>query len=63
MASRFRWLSLFLLAVGLCLPRLALAAPGADAFTRALAKGPLYAALAALVGGLAVSLTPCVLAI
>jgi thiol:disulfide interchange protein DsbD len=31
-----------------------------DAFTQALAKGPLYAALAALVGGLAVSLTPCV---
>src|SRR6185436_2729363 len=34
--------------------------PAADAFTRALAKGPLYAALAALVGGMAVSLTPCV---
>lgn len=31
-----------------------------DAFTRALSRGPLYAALAALVGGLAVSLTPCV---
>lgn len=40
-------------------PQVALAAPD-DAFTRALAKGPLYAALAALVGGLAVSLTPCV---
>jgi thiol:disulfide interchange protein DsbD len=36
-----------------------LAAPS-DAFTQALAKGPIYAALAALVGGLAVSLTPCV---
>lgn len=31
-----------------------------DVFTEALAKGPLYAALTALVGGLAVSLTPCV---
>lgn len=31
-----------------------------DAFTRALAKGPLYAGLAALAGGLLVSLTPCV---
>jgi thiol:disulfide interchange protein DsbD len=33
---------------------------GGDAFTRALAKGPVYAGLAALVGGLLVSLTPCV---
>ncbi|MEI9948136.1 MAG: cytochrome c biogenesis protein CcdA [Pseudomonadota bacterium] len=32
----------------------------ADAFTRALAKGPLYAALAAFAGGFVVSLTPCV---
>jgi thiol:disulfide interchange protein DsbD len=39
---------------------LAHAAPAADAFTRALDKGPLYAALAAFAGGLAVSLTPCV---
>jgi thiol:disulfide interchange protein DsbD len=39
---------------------LAQAASGQDAFTRALAKGPLYAALAAFAGGLAVSLTPCV---
>lgn len=31
-----------------------------DAFTEALAQGPLYAALAALAGGLLVSLTPCV---
>jgi len=39
----------------------AAAAGGAsDAFTAALAKGPLYAALAALAGGFLVSLTPCV---
>lgn len=31
-----------------------------DAFTSALAKGPIYAALAALAGGFLVSLTPCV---
>jgi thiol:disulfide interchange protein DsbD len=31
-----------------------------DAFTEALARGPLYAALAALAGGFLVSLTPCV---
>lgn len=36
------------------------AGEGGDAFTRALAKGPGYAALAALAGGLLVSLTPCV---
>jgi thiol:disulfide interchange protein DsbD len=35
-------------------------AAGADAFSRALSRGPAYAALAALLGGLAVSLTPCV---
>jgi thiol:disulfide interchange protein DsbD len=35
-------------------------AGGGDAFTRALQRGPMYAALAALVGGLLVSLTPCV---
>jgi thiol:disulfide interchange protein DsbD len=33
---------------------------GDDAFTRALAQGPLTAALAALFGGFLVSLTPCV---
>jgi thioredoxin:protein disulfide reductase len=33
---------------------------GGDAFTRALGQGPLYAGLAALLGGLLVSLTPCV---
>jgi thiol:disulfide interchange protein DsbD len=43
----------------LLLPGSAWAAPN-DAFTRALSRGPVYAALAALVGGLAVSLTPCV---
>jgi thioredoxin:protein disulfide reductase len=52
---RTLWLALGLL----LLPATAWAAPD-DAFTRALSKGPLYAALAALVGGLAVSLTPCV---
>jgi thioredoxin:protein disulfide reductase len=35
-------------------------AGGGDAFSRALARGPIYAGLAALVGGLLVSLTPCV---
>ncbi|MET0795715.1 MAG: disulfide bond formation protein DsbD, partial [Polyangiaceae bacterium] len=50
-----------LAALCVLLPRLALAAPeGADAFTRALEKGPLYAALAAFAGGFVVSLTPCV---
>jgi len=58
--SRIRRLSPVLIALGLLLlPQAAWAAPN-DAFTRALAKGPAYAALAALVGGLAVSLTPCV---
>jgi thioredoxin:protein disulfide reductase len=55
--SRFRlWL---LILVAVLWPATALAAP-TDAFTQALAKGPVYAALAALLGGLAVSLTPCV---
>lgn len=57
MSSRLRLLTLVLMA--LAWPATALAAP-ADAFTQALAKGPIYAALAALLGGLAVSLTPCV---
>ena len=34
--------------------------PATDAFTEALARGPVYAALAALAGGFVVSLTPCV---
>lgn len=38
----------------------ALAAAQDDAFTRSMEKGPVFAGLAALVGGLAVSLTPCV---
>lgn len=54
-----RYFALLPALLTLLAPSLALAAPD-DAFTRALAKGPLYAALAALVGGLAVSLTPCV---
>lgn len=36
------------------------ASPGGDAFTSALSSGPLAAMLAAFVGGLLVSLTPCV---
>ena len=36
------------------------AASEPDAFTRALERGPLYAGLAAFLGGLATSLTPCV---
>lgn len=59
MPSRSQRLSLLLGLLTLCLPASAWAAPE-DAFTRALAQGPLYAALAALVGGLGVSLTPCV---
>ncbi len=35
-------------------------AAGADAFSQALARGPVFAAFAAFVGGLLVSLTPCV---
>jgi thioredoxin:protein disulfide reductase len=56
-----------LAALWLLAPSVAEAASGAplapeagDAFTRALAKGPLYAALAAFAGGFVVSLTPCV---
>ncbi len=59
MTSRLGRLSLLLALLALTAPATAWAAPD-DAFTRALSKGPLYAALAALVGGLAVSLTPCV---
>lgn len=59
MPSRLQRLSLLLGLLTLCVPASAWAAPE-DAFTRALAKGPLYAALAALIGGLGVSLTPCV---
>ncbi len=60
-ANKSLALGLAVAALGLLLPRLALAAPEAsDAFTRALEKGPLYAALAAFAGGFVVSLTPCV---
>lgn len=59
MPPRLQRLSFLLGLLTLCLPASAWAAPE-DAFTRALAKGPIYAALAALVGGLGVSLTPCV---
>lgn len=41
-------------------PALAASAATPDAFTAALGKGPIYAALAAFLGGLLVSLTPCV---
>ncbi|HET9931634.1 MAG TPA: cytochrome c biogenesis protein CcdA, partial [Polyangiaceae bacterium] len=58
----------FLRRLALLLPALLvglLVAPSAwasapDAFTRALEKGPIYAGLAALLGGFLVSLTPCV---
>ncbi len=50
--------------LALLAPALAHASPllpeGSDAFTRAVEKGPFYAALAALAGGFVVSLTPCV---
>jgi thiol:disulfide interchange protein DsbD len=52
-----------LVAAVLCVlvPSVAHAAPeSSDAFTQALAKGPLYAALAAFAGGFLASLTPCV---
>ncbi len=59
--TRPRRLLLLPLVVGLLL---FVAAPAQastpDAFTAALQKGPLYAALAALAGGFLVSLTPCV---
>ena len=54
-------LGLVVAALCVLLPSIAHAAPeGSDAFTRALEKGPLYAALAAFAGGFVVSLTPCV---
>ncbi|WP_437631838.1 protein-disulfide reductase DsbD family protein [Sorangium sp. So ce854] len=52
-------LSLVALAV-LASPGLALAADEPDLFTRGLQAGPLFAALAALAGGLLTCLTPCV---
>lgn len=53
------WLAVALVVVTLLWPAWAYAQPS-DAFTEALARGPLYAAGAALVGGFLVSLTPCV---
>src|SRR6266849_4804090 len=56
-------LGLAFIAAALCVlaPGIAHAAPdNSDAFTQALAKGPLYAALAAFAGGFLASLTPCV---
>lgn len=61
-------LALALSALCLLVPSVLAAAPASsaispeagDAFTRALAKGPLFAALAAFAGGFVVSLTPCV---
>jgi thiol:disulfide interchange protein DsbD len=58
---RARFAGIFALAAfawATALPHTALAAE--DAFTQALARGPIYAALAALAGGFLVSLTPCV---
>ncbi|MEO8181490.1 MAG: cytochrome c biogenesis protein CcdA, partial [Deltaproteobacteria bacterium] len=52
-------LSLYTLGLTLLLPGAALAA-GPDLFQQGLARGPLYAALTAFVGGLLVCLTPCV---
>jgi thiol:disulfide interchange protein DsbD len=54
-------LAALLLLLTLALPGLAHAStPGGDAFTQALERGPLFAGLAAMVGGFLVSLTPCV---
>jgi thiol:disulfide interchange protein DsbD len=44
----------------LAIPSIAHAGGDPDLFTRTLAKGPLYATMAAFVGGLLVCLTPCV---
>jgi thiol:disulfide interchange protein DsbD len=52
-----QWLPALVLAL-LVAPAASASAP--DAFTRALQRGPVYAGLAALVGGFLVSLTPCV---
>ena len=60
MSSRLRRLSPLIVAALFALLAMGCSAPGKDDFSRALAKGPLYAALVALGGGLAVSLTPCV---
>ena len=51
---------LLTMAVAFLLPLVAYAQQQPDAFSKALTRGPLYAAGAAFVGGLLVSLTPCV---
>lgn len=53
-----RWQTALVLAL-MTFPATAFAAPD-DQFTQALAKGPLYAGLAAFASGFLVSLTPCV---
>ncbi len=53
-------LTLALILCSLLLASSALGSQSDDAFTRALSHGPLAAALAAFIGGLLVSLTPCV---
>jgi thiol:disulfide interchange protein DsbD len=60
--ARFQTLALTLIVLGLSVPARAAGAPAADAdaFSQALAKGPIYAALATFVSGFLVSLTPCV---
>jgi len=55
-----RALALLVLGLALLWPWIAHAQQQSDAFSRALGRGPLYAAGAALVGGFLVSLTPCV---
>jgi thiol:disulfide interchange protein DsbD len=60
MTSKSAWILKVLASVAALLAPLEAQAAGPDAFSSALEKGPLYAALAALVGGLLVSLTPCV---
>lgn len=57
--SRFA-LALATALFALVVPASAFAASTGDNFTTALEKGPLYAALAAFVGGFLTSLTPCV---
>ena len=64
MKSRFGAPKLFAALVTLCLfatvSTAAFALDASDRFTAALEQGPVYAALAALIGGLLTSLTPCV---
>lgn len=59
---RAGWLfgAVAILAIAVLLVLAARVASEPDAFTRALERGPLYAGLAAFLGGFATSLTPCV---